>query len=98
MKNINWDKLWIGFTAGIIVPFIIMLSYYVINYRYMPVSKFVNYLIMANTYTALISLCVLGNLAIFYPFIWKEKYRGARGVLGATFIWALVVVYLKFFL
>ena len=97
MKNIDWDKLWIGLLFGILTPFISLWTYYFINYRYMTITDFINYLELGNTYTPLISMCVLVNLAVFYPFIWKEKYQGARGVLGSTFLWALVIVYLKFF-
>ena len=95
MKNFDWDKIWIGLLLGIIAPFIALLTYYFINYSYMTTGEFINYLIRGDMYTALISLCVLANLAAFYPFIWKEKWSGARGVLGATFLWAIVVVILK---
>ena len=98
MKNIDVDKNWIGFIAGLFAPFITLLLYYLINYHYMTIRGFVNYLKLGDTYTPLISLCILANLAVFYPFIWKEKYNGARGVLAATFFWAAIVLYLKFFI
>lgn len=96
MKNIDFDKTWIGLILGLIGPFIAFVIYYFINYSYMTVSSFINYLKLGDTYTPIISLCVLVNLAIFYLFIWKEKYRGTRGVLASTFIWAIFVMYLKF--
>lgn len=96
MKNFDWDKIWIGLIIGMTLPVIAFSLYYIINYNYMTIGKFLNYLIMGDTYTALTSMCVLSNLVGFYPFIWKEKWKAARGVLAATFIWALVVVILKF--
>ena len=96
MKNIDWDKLWIGLLLGLITPFIVLCGYYLINYQYMSIGEFIRYLILGDTYTAVISLCVLANLAAFYPFVWKEKWNGARGVLGATFVWSLIVILLKF--
>ncbi len=63
----------------------------------MTISSFINYLRIAHTYAPLTSLCVLANLAVFFPFIWKEKWESARGVLASTFIWAAIVVFLKFF-
>lgn len=97
MKNIDLNKVWIGLIAGLIAPSIALWIYYFINYRHMNAERFVNYLKLGDTYTPLISMCVLANLAIFYPFIWKEMWNGAKGVLGATFIWAALVVFLKFF-
>ncbi|MGQ0829989.1 MAG: hypothetical protein ACT4ON_16500 [Bacteroidota bacterium] len=92
----DFDKTWIGLMLGLIAPSLVLLGYYLINYSYMTINGFINYLKAGDTYTSLISLCVLANLAAFYPFIWKEKWNGAKGVLGATFIWAAIVVFLKF--
>jgi len=96
MRNIDFNKTWIGIVAGLLMPSLAFLLYYLINYSYMTIPGFANYLKMGDTYTPVISLCVLANLAAFYPFIWKEKWNGAKGVLGATFVWAAIVVFLKF--
>jgi hypothetical protein len=97
MKNIDLNKLWIGVIAGLIAPSVTLWLYYIINYRKLTIAHFIDYLRLGNTYTPLISLCVLANLAVFYPFIWKEKWSAAKGVIGATFIWATLVLFLKFF-
>lgn len=97
MNNIDFDKLWIGMIIGFIAPLIALSGYYLINYSYMNIGGFIEYLKLGDSYTPLISLCVLANLAGFYPFIWKEKWNGAKGVLASTFIWATVVIFLKFF-
>jgi hypothetical protein len=97
MKNIDWDKMWIGLVLGLSAPLIAFSGYYLINYRYMKISAFIDYLRLGDTYTPLVSLCVLSNLLPFYILINKEKYQGTKGVLAATFIWAGVIVFLKFF-
>lgn len=97
MKNIDWDKIWIGLLLGLVAPAISFTVYFLINYRYMSISGFINYLKLGDTYTPLVSLCVLTNLVPFYILINKEKYNGTKGVLGATFIWAGLIVFLKFF-
>lgn len=83
--------------AGLAAPFVAFSLYYLINYHYMSIRGFINNMIIGETYTPVISMCVLANLAVFYPFIWKEKWNGARGVIASTFIWAGFVVFLKFF-
>ncbi|MDQ3048145.1 MAG: hypothetical protein M3R27_11405 [Bacteroidota bacterium] len=97
MKDFDFDKLWIGLLAGIAVPALALLLYFKICYSYMSFAGFINYMKMGDTYTPVLSLCVLTNLAVFYPFIWKEKWSGAKGVLGATFIWAAIILFIKFF-
>lgn len=97
MKNIDFNKTWLGVLFGLLAPSIAMYIYYFIYYRYLTISGFINYLKIGDTYTPLISLCVVVNLAVFYPFIWKEKWNGAKGVLAATFTWTAIVLYLKFF-
>jgi hypothetical protein len=97
MKKIDWDKTWIGFLLGISGPAIAFTIYYLINYTFMTVSGFIDYMKLGNTYTPLISLCVLTNLVPFYLLINKEKYAGTKGVLGATFVWAALIIFLKFF-
>ncbi len=96
MNNVDFDKIWIGFILGLLCPLLSLTIYYQVNFSYMTINEFMRYVKLADTFTALISLSVLVNLAVFYPFIWKEKYAGARGVLGATFLWSALVVFLKF--
>ncbi|HEX8517675.1 MAG TPA: hypothetical protein VF868_15865 [Bacteroidia bacterium] len=97
MKNFNWDRTWIGLILGLIAPFISLCVYYLVNYNYMTIGGFINYMKLGNTYTPVISLCVLTNLVPFYLLVNKEKYAGTKGVLGATFVWAGIVLFLKFF-
>lgn len=93
----NLDKLWIGVVAGLLAPAIAFFSYYAINYWGMPYYRFIRHLQMADTYSSIVTLCILCNLGIFYLFIWGKKYNGAKGVLGATFVWAAIIMYLKYF-
>ncbi len=97
MKDIDLDKTWIGCLVGLIAPVMAFLLHYFINYHYMTIRGLIKYMILGDTYTAIVTLCVLANLGAFYLFIWKEKYKGARGILGFTFIWVAFVMYLKFF-
>jgi len=97
MKDFDIDKTWVGSVLGLLAPFITLVLYYLIKYHYMTVGRFIDYLILGDTYTSVVTLSVLANLGVFYLFLWKNKYKGARGVLLATFIWGAVIMYLKFF-
>lgn len=93
--NINSQPL--GAALGIIAPFITFSGYYVVKYNYMTIKEFIDYLAMAKTSAAILSLCVLANLLVFFIFIQTEKYLSAKGVLLSTFIYGGIVCYLKFF-
>ncbi len=97
MKNIDFDKTWIGFFIGLIAPCGAFVLFYLIKYRYMSVDRYIEFMKIGDIYTPIISLCVLVNLGIFYLFLNKEKFNGAKGVIASTFVWAALIVYLKFF-
>ena len=93
----NTDSQPVGITLGIAAPVVTFLGYYVINYQYMTAKEFANYIAIAKTSSAILSLCVLANLLVFFIFIQTQKYVSAKGVLLSTFIYAGIVSYLKFF-
>ncbi len=97
MKNVDFDKGWLGGLLGLATPFVAFLIYYRIYYSFMSIYKFIDYLKLGQIFPSVLSLCVLCNLIVFYPFLWKEKYFGARGVLASTFIWGGIIVYVKYF-
>ena len=44
---------------------------------------------------SVLSVGVIVNLALFFIFYQTEKDKSLRGVVGATFIYAFVVLYFK---
>ncbi|MEO6883884.1 MAG: hypothetical protein ABI199_07650 [Bacteroidia bacterium] len=95
--KIKKDVLILGLSLGIIAPAIAFFCYYKMNYRGMPFISFFRYLKVGAIFAPVVSLCVLVNLGVFFGFIWTDNYRSARGVLIATFLYAGLVCYLKFF-
>jgi hypothetical protein len=96
MRKIDLDKTWIGGILGLIFPFIVFFFYHKIKYGFMDMHKFLNYLNLGKIFPSVVTLCVLANLIIFYPFIAKEKYLGARGVILATLLWGAFILFLKY--
>ncbi|MFH1319837.1 MAG: hypothetical protein ABII90_04185 [Bacteroidota bacterium] len=95
--KIRLNSIYAGLIIGIIAPVIIMLCYWQMNFGYMTYGKFINFLISGRVYTHFISICVVIDLAAFFISIWRNLNYSARGVLIATFIYVLLVVYLRFF-
>ena len=97
MKKGWIDNIWIGIALGLLLPLVGMLAYYQINFSGMEFYLFIRHLKLGNTYTSFVTLSLVANLAVFFPFIQKEKYYAARGVLASTIFWAAVVIFLKYF-
>ncbi len=92
------DNIVAGLALGIIFPVIGLYLYYTFTYRSMTsFSGFIDYFSSVHLFIAYISLaCYITNLPLFFLFIWKEKYKGARGVLFATIAYTAWVIYEKF--
>lgn len=95
MKS-KFNSLRLGLILGLILPVISILVFYLFNCKNYTLPDFIKQLISRNVYTQLISLCVVPNLLLFFLFIWRNFFLSARGVLFATFIYAFLVVVIKF--
>jgi hypothetical protein len=93
------NKLFIGLTAGIVLPvltsYVIYLTKYQGQYSFW---EFTKALIALHTLGKMISISVLANLIVFILTITYEKYILAKGLVIATFVWVLVVLGVKFLL
>jgi accessory gene regulator protein AgrB len=91
------DKFIIGFIIGLIAPIIVFIIYYKLNYDFIKFNAFVEDAFMKSIFAPLLSLCVIINLGIFYFFYYKYLNYAARGVIGATFVYAIIVFMIKLF-
>jgi len=99
MKH-QWDNTFVtGLVAGLFTPLLTLAGVYL--YRFAgqySLADFFAYLHTMHVFSKLISLSVIPNLLAFFIFIWTHRDQGARGVLGATLIWAFVMLLIKFIL
>jgi hypothetical protein len=93
----TYNKLWIGIIAGVIAPFIGLLIYWQISFGIMSFKSFWNNVSKPDTLAAVISLCLIANLAAFYLFLNKEMLRAVQGVIAATLCFGFYILYLKLF-
>ena len=91
-KNNKLDNTGIGLLVGFLLPVIIFFAVYYISERGISFSNYIGNLWYLQSLIKLGSLCVFANSAVFMGFI-KLKYdKAARGVLGATIIYAFAVL------
>jgi len=90
------DKIYWGAALGIIIPTIALLIFYLLKYDYLSLGKFLRSFHQMGILTHVVSLAVIPNLILFFAFMRKNYLRGGRGVLLATFIFAFLVMIIRF--
>ncbi|MBN2348205.1 MAG: hypothetical protein JXJ22_05180 [Bacteroidales bacterium] len=89
------DNLGTGLILGGILPMFAFLIIYLVRFRFFEFSRFLFIITSTEVLPKLLSLCVVPNLAVFFIFIWTNKYYSARGVLFATIIFSFIILLLK---
>ena len=91
-------KFWTGFSLGLFMPFVGFCCYYFMLFFHITFSRYVHMaLVVEQLQAPLISLSLIINLGVFFLFIKTDRENAAKGVLYGTFLYAPLVVYLKYF-
>jgi hypothetical protein len=90
------DKLWVGLTMGIVLPFLVMFIIYLSSYAYLTVPDFLRKMAFQAVFLKLLSLCATVNLGTFFLFYQTKNDKAARGVILATLIFAIIVMINQF--
>jgi hypothetical protein len=92
----KYDSIILGTVIGIFAPLVVFVIYYLIMYHGMNLNAFFHYLTTGEIFIPVISLCCFcANLPLFFVFIWTNRDKSARGVLQATFVYAIYVCIMK---
>jgi len=91
------DNVLLGTILGIIAPFIALYGIFVFGFPHETFKSFFDIIWYQELFTRIVSISVIANLALFFIFIWTNKLRSAKGVLGATIGYAIVIFAIKLF-
>ena len=94
----KWDRFWVGFVIGLIGPMIGILGFYVMRFSDYTFAQYIAMVKYPSVLSPLLSFGAIFNLFFFFPFIWNDYYNAGRGVIGATFIYAIPILITKFVL
>ena len=94
----RYDNIRLGALLGIITPLIGLVIIYLLAFRGMSFTEYLELLAYRKKLSAVISLSVIPNLPLFFIFIWLNYLYSARGVLASTLLFAGIVVITKFLL
>jgi hypothetical protein len=96
-KTNKLDNVGIGFLVGFLLPVIFFFVVYLVGKNNISFSEYISSLWQLNVLIKLGSLCVFVNSAVFMGFIKLKFEKTARGILGATIIYAFVVLISRVF-
>lgn len=100
MKSKRYNTVKFGLLMGLIGPvigFIIYGLYWSWNFQ-KTFAYFVNDLFIGtpDLRSSILSLSLLMNLVPFFVFLKTDRFKGARGVMLAVFLYVPFVLYFKF--
>jgi hypothetical protein len=92
------DNLRFGLVLGFIAPILAMFLYYIIQFRNLAtIGEFIHIILVQRTLlTALVSVSLVANAAIFTLYINKRKDRTAKGIFIATCIYGVASLLWKY--
>ena len=91
------DSFLTGFVPALVLPFLGGYLFYLVFFGHMQFDHFLNHILATRKWVPVLSLGVILNLGLFMAFIRKGADKAASGVLGATFLFAFVVVIVTMF-
>ena len=91
----KFDRMWVGLTGGLVSPLLMFVIYFSFRDPGLHIADQVSRQAEANVLAYYVSLCALVNLLLFFICLRGNAERAARGVLGATILYAFTVVLLK---
>lgn len=89
------DNMAAGLASGIILPMLVFAIYFSIHDPALYLADVINRLYGSGVLANYISLCTISNLLAFFIFLKFNAERAARGVLGATILYAFAILMLK---
>lgn len=91
------DKTVSGLIAGLIGPWFGLFIFYLIFFNDRPFAAFFRMIqIQSEAHSGIIAVSLVFNLVFFFSALQLDWYRAARGVIMSMFIYAPLVVYLKY--
>lgn len=95
-KKSTLNNIPLGLILGIIIPLLTLIFINAEANDNLSMSEFLTRLHKNSKSSALVSLCAIPNLGLFFLFMWKNNYHSGRGVIFATILLVILVFALKF--
>lgn len=91
-KKHKFDTVGIGSLTGLVLPVLIFFIVFLAQGNEGSFNDYIKGMWRMQALIKLGSLCVFANVGVFWIFLQKKYEKAARGVLGATILYAFVVL------
>ena len=91
----RFDSVLTGLIPGLILPVVTLLVIWLIRFDG-GLAEFFSSFQRMGMLSKVVSLSAIPNLLLFFLFIWTDRTYSARGVIFATLLVAMVMLFLKF--
>ncbi len=88
----KYNSLTTGFILGMVLPLVVLLGIALVRYPSVPFFKLLTHLWEMKLLVKIVSLCGFVNLLVFTFFYRNRMDMAARGVIMATFFYAVIVL------
>jgi len=96
----KWDKFWVGFLPGLVLPFlmfvvlygIIALSSQYLHHEPYPFGIFLQSMHSSLLFLRVTTLCCIPNAVIFFFLIQRNYNNASRGVVLVTMLFVIAIV------
>ena len=96
MKHVL-DNTLNGFAIGIIGPIFGTLIIFKSQFAKFDLGEFIVKMEHPDLLSGVLALATILNLLLFFLFLWANMNKASQGVVGATIIYGLIIIYLKMF-
>ena len=96
-KTKFYNTLWFGAVLGIFAPITIFMAIKNFNYGQLPMEDFLRNAIEYKLMSVFLSQSLIINLGMFFSLLMTNQERGAKGVILATFLYGIAIIYFKFY-
>jgi hypothetical protein len=94
-KRNKFDLLETGLLAGFLLPVLVFFVVYLGKESQVSFFEYVRGMWRMQALIKLGSLCVFTNVAVFWIFLKMKYEKAARGVLGVTILYAVIILILR---
>jgi hypothetical protein len=95
----KYNKPWVGLVAGMILPIISFFVYYIYHLSSndgLSLKVFIDTLMLEEAITAVLSICMIPSLILFFLFKKLDYWYAIKGVIASVIFYVLFVVVVKF--
>ena len=92
-KKFNFDSVWVGIVAGILLPIGGFYVNYLIHFNGMHLHRVFMAIRRGQMEFPLYTFCLLPSLCMFFIFLWINKEKASRGILITVLAYAIFMVW-----